>query len=83
MFEQYISFTIDNGTDVKRFIKDKLDTGYTFYSLYGERFSEEAIECRTFTLTQGETLDNFITNLLSNLWEIKSVTFLEGNRDIE
>ena len=37
MLEQYTSFTIDTGVDVKQFVADKLSIGYNFYSLYGEK----------------------------------------------
>jgi hypothetical protein len=75
MLEQYTSFTIDTGVDVKQFVADKLSIGYNFYSLYGEKVENDVIKCKTFTLPQGEALNNFIDRLLTDSWAIKTVMF--------
>ena len=71
----YYILNIPEGVSVKTFINNKINEGYTFYSLYAESH-QETTECKNFTLPLQTTINDFIDYLENNYWEIIRVTFL-------
>ncbi len=73
----YIILYVPTDVSAKDFINEKLLEDLFFYSLYAELVKDNIVQCATYTLPVGTTLNDFIDTLESANWKIIKVTFYQ------